>query len=55
MTDAGRDFRKQFSVRVTPGFVLLNSSGKELWQYIGIPNSTKFIEQINQVIKQANV
>ena len=55
MTDTGREFREQFSLQVTPGFVLFNSSSKELWQYIGIPNATKFIEQINHAIQEANV
>ena len=55
MTEAGRDFREEFSVRVTPGFVLVNDENKELWQFIGIPNSKTFIEKIKKTIKDKNV
>ena len=55
MTEAGRDFREEFSVRVTPGFVLVNDENKELWQFIGIPNSKTIIEKIKNTIKDTNV
>ena len=55
MTEAGRDFREEFSVRVTPGVVLVNDENKELWQFIGIPNSKTFIEKIKKTIKDTNV
>jgi len=55
MTEAGRDFREEFSVRVTPGFVLVNDENEELWQFIGIPNSKTFIEKIKKTIKDTSV
>ena len=54
MTEAGRDFREEFSIRVTPGFVLVNDENKELWQFIGIPNSKTFLERVKKTIKDTD-
>ena len=54
MTEAGRDFREEFSIRVTPGFVLVNDENKELWQFIGIPNSKTLLERVKKTIKDTD-
>ena len=49
LTEYGNEFSNEYSLS-TPGFILLNNSNKELFRFIGVPNKSKFAEQLKEYI-----
>ena len=49
LTEDGNEFSNEYSLS-TPGFILLNNSNKELFRFTGVPNKSKFAEQLKEYI-----